>query len=137
MQPKAPSEIYDEIQTSAPADLGDRLLKLFREHCRGKANKIGRREMILDIFGVKLLEDEDLANSTLDRWIRDAIAELQKSYPILASSGYGGYWYADSIEDAAEYAGEIRSRAEKLYQKAREIERVAVLEFGPQMKLGI
>lgn len=135
MQTKTPANIYHEdIQATAPADLDCRVYDVLCLHT-GKNNRITRRDLWKAIAGHP--PPANFTNGTLDRQIREAVARLQKHYPILASSGEGGYFMAGSQDEAAAYVAELRSRVTKLADKARLIEAAAVMEFSRpgQMRL--
>lgn len=115
-----PRAVYETIQLTTPEDLDDRILLVLQTH-RGKDHRISRRSLVEAIFGIAVDPDENLANSKEDRQIREAIARLQETYPILSSSGDGGYWLPGSAEEINEYAAEINSRAMKLLEKSRRL----------------
>lgn len=121
---KTPRDIYIEIKSSAPVDIDDRLLEVLRQ-CIGKENAITRRSLVWKIYEIDLSADDDLSTSSFDRTIRDSISRLQDQYPIISSSGNGGYWWAESMEEINAYAAEIVSRATKLLEKSRRLERAA------------
>jgi hypothetical protein len=115
-----PREVYQNARASAPEDLDDRVLAVMREH-KGKDHAISRRSLVRAVYGIEVPIDDDLSNSLDDRNIRDSIARLQECYPIIASSGTGGYWWAKSMDEIYAYAGEINSRAKKLLDKSRKL----------------
>lgn len=128
MQTKTPAAIFHEdIQATVPADLDARLYDILCQHT-GKANRITRRALWEAVAGCPA--PDRFTSGTLDRQIREAVARLQQTYPILASSGEGGYFMAGSPDEAAAYVSEIMSRATKLLDKARQIEAAAVHEFS-------
>jgi hypothetical protein len=78
---------------------------------------ITRPELVLQIFGSHV-DRFRLANSTQERQIRDAIADLQEQgYPIIASSGAAGYRLAIDDDERLEYIREIQARIAKLEKK--------------------
>jgi len=104
--------------------LNQRVLELIKG-ANGKS--VGRRYLVFAIFGVTA---DNLANSTYDRAIRRAIAELQSEYPIISSSSDGGgYRWPKDAEEAEAYARELRSRAQKMTKKARDVERAVKVHF--------
>lgn len=113
-----PRAIYETIQVTAPNDIDSRVLDALNHH-HGKTNRITRRELVEAVFGFD--PGANLANSREDRQIREAIARLQDSHPILSSSGDGGYWLPESPDEIHEYAAEINSRAMKLLDKSRRL----------------
>ncbi len=131
---QTPADIYAEIKATVPADLDNQVHAVLCQHT-GKDNRITRRALWEAIAGHPA--PDDFTSGTLDRQIREAVARLQRRYPILASSGEGGYFMAGSLDEAATYAAEIMSRATKLLDKARQIEAAALIEFSRpgQMKL--
>lgn len=113
-----PRAVYETIQITTPEDLDDRVLTVLQSH-RGKDHRISRRSLVDAVFGFD--PGDNLANSKEDRQIREAIARLQETHPILSSSGDGGYWLPGSAEEINEYAAEINSRAMKLLEKSRRL----------------
>lgn len=130
-----PEIAYEEIK-HIPAGLAERVLSVLQQHV-GKDNRITRLALIKEACGVTL-EREELANSTLDRQVRLVLDDLQARYPILSSSGAGGYYYASSADEIARYAVELNSRAMKLMQKSKRLMRQAKrFQRDVQMGLGI
>lgn len=118
-----PYEIFEtEIKPAIPPDLPDRVLAVVARH-RGKANAITRKRLLQSVFGY--LPKGDLANSREDRQMRLVLLDLQGRYPILSSSGRGGYFYAESAEEIDAYASELESRAAALHEKSRKLHRLA------------
>jgi hypothetical protein len=118
-----PSEIYENIIARTPAELKDEIMTILLSH-RGMDHRISRRELVSQACGIKIGEHENLANNPYDRQVRELISELQRSYPILSSSGEGGYWMGTPAEISA-YAAEIDSRATKLLEKSRRLRDMA------------
>lgn len=114
---------YAEIKRSLPENLDVRILAILQQHI-GRDNRISRKRLVEEAFGVNMNE-VDLANSTLDRQVRLALEALQSKHPILSTSGGGGYYYAGSADEIARYAAELNSRAMKLLEKSRRLERLA------------
>lgn len=137
MHYSTPEEIYHRrIKATIPDDLPEKVLEAVKEH-RGKDNRISRIHLVNKVFGLKLPENTSLANLSEDRQVRETIEVLQKQYPILASSGMGGYYYADSIDEINRYVSEIDSRAQKLLDKSRNLRRIALSEFGKSTQLAL
>jgi hypothetical protein len=83
--------------------------------------KVTRPELIFELFGV-VIPQANLASSTEDRRIRQAIENLQRrEYPILSSSGQAGYILATDDQDLDVYVGEIVSRVSQLKEKAESL----------------
>lgn len=129
MSNEYPETIYHRIKSLMPADLPNRVLGVLQMH-RGQQNRISRIDLVNAIFGLNMPAYAKLENLTEDRQIRSAIEELQGKYPILASSGMGGYYYAASVLEINRYIREIDSRAMKLMEKSRRLQRIASQEFG-------
>lgn len=112
------NDIYLNIAKTMPEDLERRILILLASQPHKK--RLTRMQMILHIFGEKALSEAikaKLQNSTYDRQIRLAIANLQEiGIPILSDSGRGGYFIGDR-EDVENYTNELVSRRDKLTQK--------------------
>lgn len=121
-----PKLVYADIEASIPDDLPDIVLTVIRTH-RGKENPISRQDLVLAVFGKT--PKGSLSNSREDRQIRRVLPALQERYPILSSSGKGGYYYAASADEIVAYAGELKSRAIALEQKSRALLRLAAV-FG-------
>lgn len=113
-----PRAVYETIKITTPDDLDSRVLAVLNRH-RGKEIRISRRDLVKTVYGID--PGANLANSREDRQIREAIARLQDTYPILSSSGDGGYWLPESVDEINEYAAEINSRAMKLLEKSRRL----------------
>jgi hypothetical protein len=127
-----PEATYNELRSSIPEDLYPKILSVLKLHI-GKANRITRRELDeavwnLDFSGV------DLNNSTLDRQVREVLVKLQEDYPILSTSGGGGYYYAGSADEISRYAAELDSRAKKLLGKSRKLLKMAT-RFQKEVQL--
>lgn len=127
-----PKMVYEAIVDDMPAGLTDQVLDVLRSHV-GKPYRIGRRELVAAVFGEA--PDGDLANSTHDRQIREAIEVLREKHPILSSSGNGGYWMADSLDELNEYMREVVSRARKLEAQVRMVKTWA-LNFSQDQLFG-
>jgi hypothetical protein len=131
-----PEIAYDEIKHSIPDGLAERVLAELQKHV-GKDNRISRLALVESTCNVHL-ERSALANSTYDRQVRLVLDELQGRYPILSSSGAGGYYYASSADEIAAYAAELNSRAMKLLNKSKRLVRQAKrFQRDVQMGLGI
>lgn len=131
MKPKPnPERIFDEIESSIPDDLPERVLAAVQRY-RGKDNPISRPELVQAVFG--RLPEGSLSNSREDRQIRRVLPDLQEKYPILSSSGKGGYYYAESADEILAYAAELKSRAIALEQKSRSLLKLAAT-FGQDVK---
>jgi len=131
---QSPSTVYIGIQANEPPDLDTRVLAVIQQRV-GKEHRITRRALVAEVFRVRITSEDDLSNMTIDRQVRDAIARLRERYPIMSSSGDGGYWWPGSLDEVMACAGEMVSRARKLEQAAASLRRMAVSEFGPQLRL--
>lgn len=123
---KSPRDAYNQIRAETPADLDRRVLAVMLHH-RGLVNRISRRALVEQVFGVSLAADDDLNSLTLDRQVRASIARLQEDYPIVGSSGDGGYFLIGSLDELDAYEREIQSRATALLDKSRRLRRSAEL----------
>lgn len=129
-----PEVRYQEIQETLPTDLQNRVLTVLQAHI-GRANRITRKMLVSEVFNVSMT-DVELSNSTIDRQVRMVMADLQRRFPILSTSGGGGYYYASNAEEIARYAAEINSRAMKLLDKSRQLEKqAAAFQRDIQLKL--
>jgi hypothetical protein len=127
---------YQEIVEKTSAQLQDQVLNVMKKHV-GKENKISRVNLISEVFHISLSAGR-LSNSAQDRQIRRVVAELQQNYPVLASSGDGGYYMASSMDEINEYIAEIESRARKLFDKSRQIKSMAEkFAVSRQMRLNL
>jgi hypothetical protein len=103
--------------------LENRVLEIIRAH-KGKENAVSRNDLIYMIFGLNL-DKNSLQNSTLDREIRFAIADLRQSYPILSTSKGSGYYMPSSREEILQCAAEINKRANKLFAQSQRMRHFA------------
>lgn len=124
------AKVYQtQVKRAMPGDLPTRVLEIIRER-RGKQNFITRVELVNRVFGLSLAPHAKLENLREDRQIRLAIAQLQVKYPILSSSGNGGYFYAESADEIRTFCRELESRAAQLHEKVRHLQSVSLQEFG-------
>lgn len=130
-----PREVYESIVERVPVGVDADLLAVLQMHV-GKDQRISRRAMIERVFGVKVAEGENLSNNSYDRQIRESIERLRGQHLILSSSGDGGYWMPGSLDEVTEFTAEIVSRARKMEDYARHMERMAVEMFGSQIGFG-
>lgn len=100
-----------------PPDLDVIVLEIVRKHV-GYESRISRRALVENAFDVDLT-GVNLANNSYDRYVRESLVKLQENYPILSTSGGGGYYYAGSADEINRYAAELNSRANKLLKKSR------------------
>jgi hypothetical protein len=125
-----PAKVYEtQVKRNMPADLPARVLALIVER-KGKRNFISRVELVNRIFNLNLPPQANLDNLREDRQIRLAIAQLRGKYPIMSSSGNGGYFYAESREEIEKFCRELESRAVQLHENVRHLRNVALAEFG-------
>lgn len=111
----APREIYEAIVVETPDGLDNQVLAVLQNHV-GKTNRIKRADLVHKIFSPK--NGFSFTTDSHDRQVRLAIARLRERYPILSSSGEGGYWIADGIGELVEYQREIVSRVRRLEAQA-------------------
>lgn len=107
------NRVYDDLLRTMPQDLEQQVLHVIAS-ADGRA--VGRRELVERIFGYT---PANLANDRHDRQIRKAIEALQlQGYPIISSSGKGGYRMANEAE-IDEYIRELEARRARLAEKIR------------------
>lgn len=108
---------YWAIVQEMPAGLGRDVMTALQGHV-GVDQRVGRDRLVGALL--RLPEYRGKNAVRMDRLVRLAIADLQEAgYPILSSSGLGGYWLAGSREEIEGMCAEIESRAERLQDKAR------------------
>lgn len=134
MEPREIYEVKIVLGPESQEDLDGQVLSALFEH-RGKSNRIGRRELVNQIYKLNLTKEDNIANLHADRQVRESIERLRKTHIILSSSGNGGYWMPESAAEVERYSAEIVSRARKLEQQSRRLLRMAEENFGPQIRL--
>lgn len=123
-----PREVYETIIASSPAGLDETVLGILRARV-GRENRILRRELVRNAVG------KDYENASADRQVRRSIARLRKLYPVMSSSGDGGYWWAATRDEVLACMAETQSRARELESRARVLQRMAE-RFGAESLLG-
>lgn len=136
MTPTMPSEVYPKIKADAAEDgIREKVWTAIQPH-RGAANAITRRELIFQVYGVRVPETEDLSRNHMDRRIRINIEKLRKAHLILSQSGDHGYFIPETLAEVKDYVGEITSRATKLLNQAQKINDMAD-ELAGQLRLEV
>lgn len=116
------NEKYRSILASLPPGLEKKVFSILADHHVGKSNRLSRFTLVQKAFPVALLSPTNQANSYEDRQVRRSIEVLQSmGYPILSSSGEGGYYLPADRSELDEYVRELESRIEKLTVKVRSL----------------
>ena len=136
MTPTMPSDTFQQIKIEAAEDgIREKVWAAIQGHV-GAANAITRRELIFQVYGVRVPETEDLSRNHMDRRIRINIEKLRKAHLILSQSGDHGYFIPESLAEVQGYVGEITSRATKMLNQAQKINEMAI-ELAGQMRLEV
>lgn len=101
---------------------------------KGKANPVGRWELVERIFGREAAANRG-NNNPFDRQIRQAIEKYRIPDFICSTSGQAGYWIADDMDDIESVAVEFEKRATQELDKARNLRKRGMERFGGQMSL--
>jgi len=118
-------------------DLHQAILTVLDGH-RGRENRIGRVELL---YWTNIKLGHVIGNTLSitgcgDREMRAAIQELRdQGHLICSSSGAGGYWLADSMNEAQEMYDDYHGRAMSCLVTAKKIMESAQREFGGQLEL--
>jgi len=134
MDPKA---IYETRVVLHGVELQEELdrmvLRVLQAHV-GKEERISRRDLVEQVYGVRLDLD---ANSVEDRRVRESIERLREKHVILSSSGSGGYWLPESEAEAVDFIAEMESRAMKMLQMTSRMKRNLRDQFEPRVQMGL
>jgi hypothetical protein len=106
--------VYDDLLKEVTDTLERKVLTTFLEH---PGAKLLRQYLVMHIFGYW---PENLTNNKDDRKIRVAIERLRKSWPLVSSSGCGGYRLSEDVDEINAFAAEMASRAARATEKARQ-----------------
>src|SRR5574343_2109759 len=121
---------YD-ARTAAQKELDECVLQILRRHI-GKENRVDRTELVRRAYGIPpSMIDEYPA---FDRRVRESVARLRKNWVILSSSETGGYWLAESIEEAKAFLDEMESRALKELATVSRMRANLARQFSGQME---
>lgn len=101
----------------------------------GHEKKAEKWEFVEKIFGVQIPEAERNNLNKYERRARMAMSELRQAGVLICSDTAGGYWLADSLDDALGVANDFRSRAKDLLLTARQLRQRARATFGGQLRL--
>ena len=107
-----PRETYERIINSI-TDMDTRKLAREMSYHVGKDNRITKAELIIFMFGK--------VSDTNDRKVRLIVSDLVTNYhyPICTLSGVGGYWLAETRDEAIESAQDIESRIPDMVDRAK------------------
>lgn len=132
MEPKTIYQTKIKLPSTEQVLLDDKVLTAIWSH-RGKENRIGRAELVQEVFGVKV-SNAQLANNRMDRQIRESIERLRRKYVIISSSGLNGYWFPETEAEAQAFITETENRAMKLLQITRTMRSNVEAQFQPKLQ---
>ncbi len=114
---------YDELIADMPAGLDRSVLRVLSWHV-GLAQTISKLQMLADLAAMGFVVE--------DRQLRRQIQMLRKEgHLICASSGAGGYYLADSLDEYAAFAdSEYRSKIVDMSTTLAAMDRAAQAKFG-------
>lgn len=101
---------------------------------RGRENAISRWALVERVFGREAAAVRS-NNNPFDRQIRNVIEKWRDIDLIVSSSGSSGYWKAADMEDIEAIATEYVNRSRKMEEKARNLRKRGMEEFGGQMRM--
>jgi len=102
---------------------------------RGREKRAEKWAFVEKVCGVIIPEVERNNNNPYERRVRMAMSELRKADVLICSDPKGGYWMADSLEDALSISEDFRNRARDLLLTSRKLRQEARREFGGQLRL--
>lgn len=105
------TSIYDQL-ISEITDTDER--KVFDVLLNAGGHRVTRAELVRAVYGVNVL-DEELADSTKDRKVREIVRRLRElDYPIVSSSDAAGYTMQASEDEMESFIKEQGTRMKKL-----------------------
>lgn len=139
LHPTGLHPVYEALVNEWEGQLEELERAIFRCLKNAMPGGMTRRQLVYHIFGVAILEGEDINNNTYDRKIRKTIEVMRdKLIPIFASSAESGYRLDVSETSISMMVAEWQRRAEKymdkvhngkkLIRRIRELDERAVLE---------
>ena len=104
--------IIRELEAGERKSIARSLYNILQDHPKG----INRRDLVYIIFGKHA--NENIANDTNDRKIRDTIASMRsRLIPIVSTSGESGYRLDDSPEARKSMLNEMISRRDRINEQ--------------------
>jgi len=126
-----PREVYKRIKENTPADIHARVLDVIWSHDT-EENRISRLMLVCEVFQVDIPATVNLSNLSADRQIRRAIKDLSKDFPILGSSGKGGYWISKNKAEINDAIRETEAKAYKMLATANQLRALVIKMETPQ-----
>jgi hypothetical protein len=116
--------VYDLLLKDITDETERRLLDVLLDQAGERISRIDLVEAVHGLDARLLAEKVGIGNSTHDRQNREIIERLQgRDYPIVSSSGVGGYTLAADDATTEAYIAEIGSRIEQMQAKCTALRR--------------
>ncbi|MBI5933294.1 MAG: hypothetical protein HY867_06265 [Chloroflexi bacterium] len=109
------------------------VLHFIRQH-RGKANPIGRWELVAKIFGPVAAADQNDDNFA-DRQIRESVMRLRRRGALICDMGDGrGRYLADSVEEYQAFRQYFGAAAFEKLATVKEMDKAADQEWPSELQ---
>jgi hypothetical protein len=110
--------VYQQLVSEWEAELEDTARLIFQSLRRAMPNGRTRRQLIWDVYGISVPDDEDLNNNRYDRKIRKTIEQMREDLiPIFSTSKEAGYKLDVSETSISMMVAEWEHRREKYTEK--------------------
>jgi hypothetical protein len=110
--------VYDLLLKDITDEMERKLLDVLLAQAGERISRIDLVEAVHGLDARLLAEKVGIGNSTHDRQNRELIERLQgRDYPIVSSSGAGGYTLAADAQTTESYIAEIGSRIQQMTAK--------------------
>jgi len=120
---------------NTPERVKTQLVYILRTYHVGQGKAIKKRDLLREIFGQSVAEDESY-NNLQDRQLRDAINKANNEEgALICSSARLGYWWAASMSDGVGAIEENKSRAMTQLANVSALEKNLQKEYGGQLEL--
>lgn len=117
--------VYELVMGEWEQELEDIEKKIFQALKKAYPEGRTRRELICDVFGHVVSDNDDLNNSGMDRKIRKTIAKMfDDLIPIVSSSGAAGYRLELGEKPIRQMISELQRRREQCTYKIQRAERL-------------